>query len=342
MFDEIIKAAQTRRNVFKTIGGATALAGMMLADAGFDPAMAQALAPAGKPMKAAFSNAGLQASWCAQGKQAAEAWGKLMNVEITWFDGELAATKQRAAIDNMATQKWDFVAIQTFGIGTLTDPIQKMIDAGTPVIAMDTLVAPPGTIPIHTFIAPDNEMMGSLVTSALMAAIGGKGNVVMTQGALGHSGAQGRAKGFKNVVGGFSNVKVVNEEPADWDVTKVARIWDSILTQNPEIAGAFFHNDDMALAAANVMKAKGRTDILIGGVDAMPPAVQAVLDGNMVATVRNPSCRIHGWAVAAGVAAVQGGEKAGKDIPNFILADGPVITKDTAAGHLWLQKNFLV
>ena len=55
-------------------------------------AMAQALAPSGKPMKAAFSNAGLQATWCAQGKQAAEAWGKLMNVEITWFDGELSAT----------------------------------------------------------------------------------------------------------------------------------------------------------------------------------------------------------------------------------------------------------
>ena len=53
-------------------------------------------------------------------------------------------------------------------------------------------------------------------------------------------------------------------------------------------------------------------------------------------------CRIHGWSVAAGVAAVQGGEKAGKDIPDFILADGPVITKETAPGHLWLQKNFLI
>jgi ribose transport system substrate-binding protein len=184
MLDDLIKEARTRRDVFKAIG-TTALAGALFADAGFSPLMAQALAPAGKPMKAAFSNAGLQATWCAQGKQAAEAWGKLMNVEITWFDGELAATKQRAAIDNMATQKWDFVAIQTFGIGTLTDPIQKMIDSGTPVIAMDTLVAPPGTIAIHTFIAPDNVMMGSAVTSQLMAAIGGKGNVVMTQGALG-------------------------------------------------------------------------------------------------------------------------------------------------------------
>ena len=341
MIDDFDFEGKSRRDVLKALGG-TALVGAMFAGAGFDPAMAQELKAAGKPLKAAFSNAGLQASWCAQGKQAAEAWGKLMNVEVTWFDGELSATKQRASIDNMASQKWDFVAIQSFGIGTLVDPVNKMIDSGTPVISMDTLIAPPGTINIHTHIEPDNVMMGSVVTSQIMAAIKGEGNVVMTQGALGHSGAQGRAKGFKQVVAGFPNVKVINEEPADWDVTKVARIWESVLTQNDNIAAAFFHNDDMALAAHNVMKAKNRTGIVIGGVDAMPPAVNAVLDGVMLATVRNPSCRIHGWSVAAGVAAVIGGEKAGKDIPAYILADGPVITKDTAPGHLWLQKNFLI
>ncbi|MCC6204151.1 MAG: sugar ABC transporter substrate-binding protein [Hyphomicrobiales bacterium] len=342
MLDDLIEESRTRRDIFKAIG-TTALAGALLGSAGFSPAMAQELKPSGKPMKAAFSNAGLQATWCAQGKQTAEAWGKLMNVEITWFDGELAAPKQRAAIDNMATQKWDFVAIQTFGIGTLNDPVKKMIDAGTPVIAMDTMMAPEGQLALHTFIAPDNVFMGSVVTNELMKKIGGKGNVVMTQGALGHTGAQGRAKGFKEVVANFPDVKVVDEQPADWDVTKVARIWESLLTKYPDIAGAFFHNDDMALAAHNVMKAKGREGIFIGGVDAMPPAVNAVLDGTMVATVRNPSCRIHGWAVAAGVAAVQGGEKTGAGgIPNYIWADGPVITQETAPGHLWLQKNFLI
>ena len=339
--DREIFSAASRRDIFKSVG-AVALGAALLADAGFDPAMAQELKAAPKPIKAAMGNAGLQATWCAQGKQAAEAWAKLMNVELTWFDGELSATKQRSAVENMATQKWDFVAIQTFGIGTLTDPIKKMIDAGTPVIAMDTLIAPPGTIPIHTFIAPDNVMMGSVVSDQVMAAIGGKGTVVMTQGALGHSGAQGRAKGFKEVLAKYPNVKLLDEQPADWDVTKVARIWESLLTKYPDISAGFFHNDDMALAANNVIKAKGRTGIILGGVDAMPPAVSAVLDGTMIATVRNPSCRIHGWSVAAGVAAVVGGEKGGKEIPNYILADGPVITKDTAPGHLWLQKNFLI
>lgn len=331
----------SRRDLFRAVG-ATTLAGALFASAGFDPALAQELKASAKPLRAAFSNAGLQATWCAQGKQAAEAWGRLMNVEVVWFDGELSATKQRASIDNMATQQWDFVAIQTFGIGTLTDPIRRMIDAGTPVIAMDTMVAPEGQVDIHTFIAPDNVMMGSVVTQQLMAAIGGAGNVVMTQGALGHSGAQGRAKGFKQVIAAYPDVKVLDEQPADWDVTKVSRIWDSVLTQNPDIKAAFFHNDDMALAAARVMEAKGRGGIILGGVDAMPPAVNAVLEGRMLATVRNPSCRIHGWAVAAGVAAVAAGEKRGRDIPAFILADGPVITKETAAGHLWLQKHFLI
>ena len=121
-----------------------------------------------KPLKAAFSNAGLQATWCAQGKQAAEWWGKLFNVEVTWFDGQLDAVKQRAAIDNMASQKWDFVAIQAFGIGTLTQPVQKMIDAGTPVIDMDTLIAPLDQINVHSFLAPDNEFMGASVTQALV------------------------------------------------------------------------------------------------------------------------------------------------------------------------------
>jgi ribose transport system substrate-binding protein len=333
---------RTNRRDFLTVasaGGAAALLGGL----GVSPAMAAAATGRSeKPLKAAFSNAGLQATWCAQGKQAAEFWGKLYNVEVTWFDGELDAVKQRAAIDNMASQKWDFVAIQAFGIGTLTAPVQKMIDAGVPVIDMDTLIAPLDKIDIHAFLAPDNEFMGSAVTQALMDAIGGEGNVIMTQGALGHTGAQGRARGFHSIVKKYPKVKVLEEQPADWDVSKVARLWETYLTKYPKIDAAYFHNDDMALAAYNVMKAHKRTDIKIGGCDAMPPALAAVLEGRMHATVRNPSCRIHGGAIVAGVAAVAG-EKTGKGgIPKNVVADGPVVTKANAEGMLWMEDHFLI
>src|SRR5450432_4261803 len=236
------KSLKTRRDLLQTAataGAATALLGGL----GVSPALAAEMGRSEKPLKAAFSNAGLQATWCAQGKQAAEWWGKLFNVEVTWFDGQLDAVKQRAAIDNMASQKWDFVAIQAFGIGTLTQPVQKMIDAGTPVIDMDTLIAPLDQINVHSFLAPDNEFMGSAVTQALVDAMGGKGTITMTQGALGHTGAQGRAKGFESVVKGYPGIEVLDTTPADWDVSKTARIWETLLTKYPKIDAAFFHND---------------------------------------------------------------------------------------------------
>ncbi|HEY6431704.1 MAG TPA: sugar ABC transporter substrate-binding protein [Acetobacteraceae bacterium] len=346
MTDTIRQPSARRRNIIKA-AGTSAIAAALLGGFGIDPARAQAATEAAgrssKPLNAAFSNAGLQATWCAQGKRAAEYWGKLFNVNVTWFDGELSATKQRAAIDDMASRKWDFVAIQAFGIGTLTAPVNKMIDAGVPVIDMDTLIAPLDSINVHSFIAPDNEFMGSSVTQALVDAINGEGNIVMTQGALGHTGAQGRARGFNSIVKKYPKIKVLDTQPADWDVTKVARIWETLLTKYPQIDAAYFHNDDMALAAYNVMKAHNRTSIKIGGCDAMPPALEAVLDGRMTATVRNPSCRIHGGALIAGVAAVVSGEKTGNGgIPKNIIADGPVVTKANAPGMMWMEEHFLI
>jgi ribose transport system substrate-binding protein len=298
-----------------------------------------------KALKAAFSNIGLQVSWCIQGKQAAEYWGKLFNVDVTWFDGELSDAKQRAAIEDMANQKWDFVAIQPFSIDTLAAPVEKMINAGVPVIDMDTLIAPIDQIDVHSFLAPDNEFMGAAVTQVLMNQIGGEGIVVMTQGALGHTGAQGRARGFWSIVKKYPKVEVVDTTSADWDVTKVAQIWETLLTKFPKIDAAYFHNDDMALAAYDVMKARDRTNIKIGGCDAMPPALQAVMDGRMAATVRNPSCMIHGSAIMAGVASVVSGEKTGTGrgmIPKQIVMDGPVVNEANAPGLLWMEEHFLI
>jgi ribose transport system substrate-binding protein len=336
-----------RRDMLRATAGFAGAS--LLGVLGISPALAAEMSKVAgrseKALKAAFSNIGLQVSWCAQGKQAAEHWGKLFNVDVTWFDGELSDAKQRAAIEDMANQKWDFVAIQPFSIDTLTAPVEKMIKAGVPVIDMDTLIAPLDQIDVHSFLAPDNEFMGAAVAQVLMDQIGGEGLVVMTQGALGHTGAQGRARGFWKIAKKYPKVEVVDTSAADWDVTRVASIWEKLLTKFPKLDAAYFHNDDMALAAYDVMKAHNRTSIKIGGCDAMPPALQAVTDGRMVATVRNPSCLIHGGAIIAGVAATVSGEKTGMGpgmIPKHVVTDGPVVTKANAPGLAWMEKHFLI
>lgn len=297
----------------------------------------------GKPLRAAFSNAGLGATWCAQGKEAAETWGKWTGVEVVWFDGALSIDKQRKAIDDMAAQQWDFVAIQAFGIDTLVEPVKAMIAKGIPVLQMDTTISK-DDIGITTFLEPDNIYMGSVVTEALIAKMGGKGNVIMTQGALGHTGAQGRAAGFKQTVEKYPDIKVLAEDPADWDVNKAAKLWEDYLVKFPagQIAGAMFHNDDMALAAYNVIKNAGREkEIPLVGVDAMPEALAAVGDGRLLASVRNPAGRIHWGALMIGALVASGQVKAA-DVPKYILTDGPVVTPKNSEGLAFMEKQFLL
>ena len=332
-----------RRDMIR-LAGASMGAGMVggFHAAALDAAADQPVRRPNRRLRAAFSNIGLQVTWCAQGKQAAEFWGRLFDVEVTWFDGGLSTTQQRAALDEMASRDWDFVAIQAGEIDALAAPVNRMIDAGIPVIDMDTLIAPLDRIAVHTFLAPDNEFMGAAVTKALVDAIGGAGTIIMTQGALGHTGAQGRARGFESVIAQHPNIEVLATDPADWDPATVVRLWESYLDRYPHISAAFFHNDDMALAALAVMRARNRTETLVGGVDAMPPAIQAVLDGRMYATVRNSSCRIHGGAIVAGVDAALAPKKTPAAPPRQIVIDGPIVTPANAPGLLWMEDHFLI
>jgi ribose transport system substrate-binding protein len=330
---------RSRRDFLTVASGGGAVAA--LSALGHSAALG-AIGRSDKPLRAAFSNGGLQSTWCAQGKAAAEYWGKLLNVEVTWFDGQLDAAKQRAAIEAMASQKWDFVAIQANNVGSVTEPVQKMINAGIPVIAMETLIAPEGEVTVYSHLGADNEAMGAAVTQALITKLGGRGKMIMTQGPLDHTGAQDRTKGFESVVRGYPDIEVLDTQPGDWDVAKVARLWEAYLAKYPQIDAAFFHSDDMALAAYDVMKARGRTSILIGGIDAMPPAIDAVFEGRMFATVRNPSCLIHQGAIIAGIAAATAVSKGGGGVPRRVVTEGPVVTLEKAAGMRWLQDQFLM
>lgn len=295
------------------------------------------ISPSSRRLKAAFTNDSLTHTWCAQGKQAAEAWGRWFGVDITWYDGQASIDLQRKALDDIASKSWDFVAIQANGTDTLVGPVQHLLDHGIPVIQMDTEIDSSHSTDITTSIEPDHVYMGRATATALFEKMGGQGNVIMTEGQLGHTGAQGRTQGLYQALEKYPGITLIAKDPADWDTNKTTQLWEGYLARYDNIAGAFFHNDDMALAALKVIRKAGR-QILIAGVDAMPPGIEAVMNGSMVATIRNPTCRIHGWAVMVGILVANGM----KNIPKQILADGPLVTQQNGTGLIFLENQFLL
>lgn len=320
-----------------------------------------------QPLRAAMSSAGLAGTWNAQGQEAALYWASLLGVEVTWFDGEFDPVAQRGKFDQIATQDWDFVAVQPNTIDVLVEPIQALIDAGTPVVGMDTLIAPldrQQEMGVLTFIAPDNVFMASEVMNKIVERMGGAGKISHIGGQPGHTGAQARGQGFLNIVSQYPDIEVVDDQPADWNVDTAAQLTEAVLNRHPDLNAIFADNDDMALAARQVVENAGLGDqVIVGGVDAMPPALEAVANGRLLATCRNPSCRIHGWAVVAGAYAATVGLEAARDgIPFFILADGPAVFAEidsnpdfasepwklsnyglsSIEGQLWLESQFLL
>jgi ribose transport system substrate-binding protein len=297
----------------------------------------------GKRLRAAFSNNGLQTTWCAHGMKTAEWWGQRLGIDVVVYDSQLNSEKQFRDVEDMATEDWDFVAIQACTVGALTDPVRRLIDKGIPVIDMDTRIVPEGEdIGLWTFVTPDHQKMAELSTEAVLKEIDYKGKVVHTQGNLGHTGAQLRAKGFQNTVAKYPDIEVIDEQPGDWDVTKVGRIWDDLLVKHDTIDGAFMHNDDMAMAAVQAIKRSGQDrNIIFGGVDGQEMGLNGLMNGDLLVTVMNPAGRVHWSALMVGYWAAAEGQKK-EDVPDEILIDGPVVTKDLADDFLYLMKSYMI
>ncbi|MFC1736296.1 sugar ABC transporter substrate-binding protein, partial [Candidatus Hydrogenedentota bacterium] len=336
-------ASQGRREFLKKttfvagLASAASLAGCT-AEAPVSP-----VAKGEKRYKAAFSNVGLQATWCAHGMDTAKQWGEWLGVDVKIYDSQFSIEKQRRDVEDMATQDWDFVAIQAYGIKTLEEPVKRLIDKGVPVIDMDTRIVPEGDdIGLWTFVTPDHVKVAEQATEAIAEKMGYRGKLVHTQGALAHSGAQLRAQGCRNVLKKYPDIEVIDEQPGDWDISMVGRIWDDLLVKHKQIDGAFLHNDDMAMAAVQAVKRSGqKRNIVFGSIDAQDVGINGVISDDLIVSVMNPSGRIHGTSVMIGYFACALGQKQ-SEVPPEIIIDGPVVTRENAASFQYLMENLLI
>ncbi len=287
-----------------------------------------------RPLKAAFSNAGLQSTWCALGKQTAELWGRLLNVDITWFDGEFDPEKQRNKIDAIVDREWDFCCFQAVQIDTLREPVRRLKERGIPVISMDTELVATDQMKeagVWTLVAPDNEVMAGMCVGYLMQKLDGKGKVIHIGGLDGHSGAQGRRRGFDNTVQKFPDIEVVGGGVrwCDWKGEKARNTFESLLQQETTpIAGAFFHSDDMALASVPALKGTIHEKMLVVAVDGQKAGLDAVKNGVLAATSVNPVCRIHRTALFLGQFFARNKETM-EQAPLEIITPGPLVIPET-------------
>lgn len=188
-------------------------------------------------------------------------------------------------------------------------------------------------------VAVNSLEAGIDISKALVEAIGSEGGIVALQGRLDTDSAQARYKGLEQVLADNPNVKLLDQQTANWDRTAAFPIVQAWLTKyGSEIKGIWAANDDMALGALEALRAAGLAGkIPVVGVDGIPEAIESVNKGEMLVTVSSDATYQGSIGFALGYCVVTGQLPLPKEWPSeqrdFYLKLA-VITKDNASGYL--------
>ena len=133
-------------------------------------------------------------------------------------------------------------------------------------------------------VGSDDIVAGRMLMEYLGDLVDGKGDMIIFHGPTGVSAEINRHTGAQQMIKEKNwDIKVVAEKVCNWSREEAMTAMENIITSGMKFDIIFAENDEMAVGALSALKDSG-LKYVIGGIDAIPDAVQAVADGDMDCT----------------------------------------------------------
>ncbi len=194
-------------------------------------------------------------------------------VELIMVDSKEDVATQLGQVENFVAQKVDAIVLIPANTDA-ADPMTKAAqDAGIPLVYVNRL---PANLPEGVaYVGSDSIQAGIMQAEWLAEKLGGKGNVVIMNGNLAQEAAQKRTEGEKQVFAKFPDIKIIKEDTGNWHRDEGLALMENWLSSGDQIDAVASNNDEMAIGAIQAIEAAGKLgQILVGGVDASPDALQ--------------------------------------------------------------------
>ncbi len=208
-----------------------------------------------------------------------------VDVQVVAPPSESDIPGQIALIEDNAAQGAAGMAIAVTDAVALHPAIQAAMDAGVKVVWIDSGGDNEGV----TYIGTDNAVGAALAGQYLCDNLPAGSKVAILQGLITTTTGMARADGSKQAVEACG-LDLVMEVPANWQRAEGLSATEDIITQHPDLAGLFGSNDEMALGAVEALRTAGLLEqVTVVGYDANPDAREAIVAGDMEATIaQNP------------------------------------------------------
>jgi len=242
---------------------------------------------------------------------------------------------QANKLDSLAGQNYDCYIVIPISSNNLSQGIGKITKKGKAVINIDSpvdaasLKAAGGKI--TSFAGTDNKAAGKAGGASMLKLIGSGKKIGLIAGLAGNVTSNARIDGFKAGAAGSTFVGPVN---ADWDTTKALDAAKAMLAANPDIAGFFAANDQMAQGIGQAVKEAGKK-IPVYGVDGISDILTLIKSGDVAASVSQYPYVMGKMGVEGCIVSAQGGK-----LPKNTITPHYVIDKSNIAKAL-ANKNLL-
>jgi len=205
-------------------------------------------------------------------------------VELIMVDSKEDVATQLGQVENFVAQKVDVIVLIAANTDA-ADPMTKAAqDAGIPLVYVNRI---PSNLPEGiSYVGSDSIEAGIMQAEWLAEKLGGKGNVVIMNGNLAQEAAQKRTEGEKQVFAKYPDIHIIKEDTANWSRADGLALMENWLATGDQIDAVASNNDEMAIGALQAIEAAGKLgEILVGGVDASPDALQEMDKGRLNVTV---------------------------------------------------------
>lgn len=235
--------------------------------------------------------------------------------------------QQNTIIETAINDKVAGVLLDPAGADESVAAVQKLVDAKIPVVLINAEIAKTGLAKAQ--IVSNNAQGAAAGAEEWAKAMNYKGTYVELFGKPSDNNAQVRSDGYKGVISQYPDLQKVGQEIANWERQTGQEKMEALLSKNPNINGVIAGNDEMALGAINALKAAGKLQqVKVLGFDGNQDAVNAVKNGEMVATVLQPIVEGTNKAVAQLDGAIKNGQTGVGDEKQAL--DCTLITKENA------------
>jgi ribose transport system substrate-binding protein len=226
--------------------------------------------------------------------------------------------EQHALLRAVHAERPDAVLIVPAHATALSDTLRHMQEDGIRVFGF---VGRPEDIACTCFVGSDDRALARGIADYLFDRLERGGDVVALDGHPESITTPPRMAGFRDSAGARANVRIVGARTGFYLRDGGCAGMRELLAAEPRIDGVLAANDFMALGALDAMRETGRKMPIVG-VNATPEGVQAIKDGDLLASASFDAMKMACLAVEAAVRVLSG-----ETVPAEILLPVEVVDR---------------